>query len=134
MDTPKKYNIKGAIFDLDGTLLDSESIYDKSHQELIIKYGNGKKYEWDVKKNVTGATLYDACKALIEGYEMRLTIEELMKIKNEILETAFENIAFMPGARELTHKLKHEFNIKNAVATSSAKRSFEVKTKHFKDY
>ena len=45
MDSPKKYNIKGEIIDLDGTLLDTESIYDKSHQDLIIKYGNGNKYE-----------------------------------------------------------------------------------------
>ena len=86
------------------------------------------------KKNVTGASKSDACKALIDGYEMRLTAEELIKIKNEILETAFEIISFMPDAKELTHKLKYELNIKNALATSSAKHSFEVKTKHFKNW
>ena len=35
-----------------------------------------------------------------------------MKIKNEIWETEFENISFMPVAKELTHKLKYELKIK----------------------
>ena len=33
-------NIKGALFDLDGTLIDTEQIYNGAAQILIKEYGN----------------------------------------------------------------------------------------------
>ena len=36
--------IKGVIFDLDGTLIDTQGLYDEANQLLINKYGNGKIY------------------------------------------------------------------------------------------
>ena len=42
-------SLKGAIFDLDGTLIDSEPIYFDATEILIKKYGNGKKFDWDTK-------------------------------------------------------------------------------------
>ena len=134
MDTSKKTKIKGAVFDLDGTLLDTEIIYDKVHQELINKYGNGKKYGGEVRKNVAGVARLKACKALVEGYDIKLTPEECANKRDEILETAFLNCNFLPGAKELTHKLKYEYNLKTAIATSSSKPNFDTKTNHIKDW
>ena len=38
-------HIKGALFDLDGTLLDTEPLYDKIEQQMVNEYGNGKEVE-----------------------------------------------------------------------------------------
>ena len=134
IEAPTRNTIKGAVFDFDGTLIDTEPIYDKIHQDLVIKYGNGKKYGGEIRKYIAGATKLKACKALVEGYDIKLSPEEIASIRDEISKTAFANCSFMPGARELTHKLKHEFNIKTAVATSSSKNSVEIKTNHIKDW
>ena len=134
IETPPKNNIKGAIFDLDGTLLDTEIIYAKIDQELIIKYGNGKKYVENVRKKIMGVPRVESCKILAENYDIKIEAEELANIRDEMLETAFLNCNFLPGAREITHKLKYEFNLKNALATSSPKLLFDSKTNHIKDW
>ena len=131
-DLPKK--IKGVVCDLDGTLLDTEKIYDQIHQELINKYGNGKKYDWDVKKNVAGTAEYEGCKVLVAAYDMKITAEELGNKRDEMLDSAFANCSFMPGARELVHKLKHELNLKVALATSCETKAFKSKMNHLQDW
>ena len=42
-------HIKGALFDLDGTLLDTEPIYDEIEQKLINEFGNGKEISSEIK-------------------------------------------------------------------------------------
>ena len=41
-------HIKGVLFDLDGTLLDTEPIYNEAAQILINKYGNGQKITYGI--------------------------------------------------------------------------------------
>ena len=130
--SPKK--IKGVVCDLDGTLLDTEKIYDQIHQTIINKYGNGKKYDWDVKQHVAGTAEYEGAKVLVKAYEMSINADELGEKRDEMLEEAFANCTFMPGAREVVHKLKHELNLKIGLATSCNSRAFKSKVTHLQDW
>ena len=38
-------HIKGALFDLDGTLLNTEPLYDAIEQQMVNEYGNDKEVE-----------------------------------------------------------------------------------------
>ena len=127
-------DIKGAIFDMDGTLLDTEPIYDFAAQKVIDEYGNGKKISWEVKKHIVGTSSKVHCKVFVDSYNIRLTPEEFEKKRDENLIEPFKKCKFMKGAKEMTHKCKYDLNLKVGIATSSNKFNFDNKTSHLKKW
>ena len=127
-------HIKGAIFDCDGTLLDTEPIYDAAAQQLINEFGNGEKIEWNVKRHIIGTPPQVHCKIFVDAYKINLTPEEFQKRRDELLIEPFKSCKFTKGARETTHKCKYELGLKVGIATSSLKQDFENKTNHLKDW
>ena len=127
-------DIKGAIFDVDGTLLDTEPIYDLAAQKIIDEYGNGQKITWDVKQHIVGTSSKVHCKIFVDAYKIRLTPEEFEKKRDENLIEPFKTCKFMKGAKEMTHKFKHDLKLKVAIATSSSKFNLDNKTSHLKQW
>ena len=127
-------HIKGAIFDLDGTLLDTEPIYDAAAQQLINEFGNGEKIEWNIKRYIIGTPPKVHCKIFVDSYKIKLTPEEFQKRRDELLIEPFKSCKFKKGAREITHKCKYELGLKVGIATSSLKKDFENKTNYLKDW
>ena len=126
--------IKGAIFDMDGTLLDTEPIYDLAAQRVIDEFGNGEKITWDVKQHIVGTSAKVHCKIFVDAYKIKLTPEEFEKKRDEYLIEPFKSCKFMKGAKEMPHKCKYEYNLKVGIATSSSKFNFENKTSHIKEW
>ena len=124
----------GAIFDMDGTLLDTEPIYDEAAQKVINEFGNGKKIEWEVKKHIIGTSAKIHSKIFVDAYEIKLTPEEFKKRRDEYLIEPFKHCKFMKGAKEITHKFKHDLHLKVGIATSSSKFNFENKTYNLKNW
>ena len=127
-------NIKGAIFDLDGTLIDTEPIYYSAADQMIQKYGNGKKMDWNTKIKTLGSPELVTAKIIVDTYELKLTPEEFVTKRNAITSELFKKCPFIDGAKEITHKFKHEFNFKLALATSSTRVNFDFKTFNKKDW
>ena len=127
-------HIKGALFDLDGTLLDTEPIYDEAAQKLIDEFGNGEKIKWEIKQHIIGTPPKVHCKLFVDAYHIKLTPEEFQKRRDALLLEPFKKCKFKKGARETTHKFKYEIGIKVGIATSSSKYNFENKTNHLKDW
>lgn len=55
--------ITHVIFDMDGTLLDTEPVYTIATQEILAKYG--KKFEWSLKSKMMGQRAIDAARILV---------------------------------------------------------------------
>ena len=127
-------HIKGAIFDLDGTLLDTEPIYDEAAQQLINEFGNGKKIEWDIKRFIIGTPPKVHCKIFVDSYNINLTPDEFQKRRDALLVEPFKKCQFKKGARETTHKCKYDLGLQVSIATSSLKKEVENKTNHLKDW
>ena len=127
-------DIKGAIFDLDGTLIDTEPIYYEAADNMIKEYGNGKKMDWDTKIKTLGSPEMVTAKIIVDTYELNLTPEEFIKRRNAITSELFKKYPFIDGAKEITHKFKHELNYKTALATSSTKVNFDFKTFNKKEW
>ena len=127
-------SIKGAIFDMDGTLLDTEPIYDEAAQKVIDEFGNGKKIEWEVKQHIIGTPSKVHCKIFVDSYQIKLTPEEFEKKRDENLIEPFKKCKFMKGAKETTHKCKYDLGLKVGIATSSSKINFDNKTTNLKEW
>ena len=129
-----KKQIKAAIFDLDGTLLDSQKLYDEVNQIIINKYGNGKLYDIESKMVNHGAPPLIGNKYLIDTFNIKLTVEELIKKKDDFFKENVKLCLPMEGAKEITHILKHEYGFKMGLATSSVKSSVDIKLSNLKEW
>ena len=126
--------IKAVIFDLDGTLINTQHFYDEIHQILINKYGNGKVYTPEYKKFIHGTSSTFGNRFIIEQFKINITLEEFIKIKTNFLKEKLISNNATEGAKELTNNLKHKYNLKTAIATSSYKDSVEYKLSNHKEW
>ena len=135
-ETIQKSNIiiKAAIFDLDGTLIDTQGIYDETYQMLINKYGNGKPYTPEYKMFMHGASAKFGNRFIKEQFNLNITLEEFTEIKNNYLKERLNLSKPMEGAKELTNNLKHKYRLKTMIATSSFKDSVEYKLSFYKKW
>ena len=127
-------SLKGAIFDLDGTLIDTEPIYFDAAEIMINKYGNGKKFDWDTKIKTLGSPELVTAKIIVDTFEVKLTPEEFLEKRNAITPEYFKKCPFIEGAKEITDKFKKELKFKTALATSSSKINFDYKTFNKKEW
>lgn len=127
-------NIKAAIFDLDGTLIDTQNFYDEANQMIINKYGNGKPYDTDLKLKLHGTSPAFGNRFIIKHFEINLTFEKFMEMKDNYLKERLHYCKAMEGAKELTNNLKHKYGLKMAIATSSFKNAAESKLSIHKEW
>lgn len=109
--------IRGAIFDVDGTLLDSMNLWNSVGSEYLRSIG----YEPEENLDETFKTLslYQAAGYYQSHYGVTLSAEEIMEGVNRIVEHGyFHKVTLKPGVAELLRQLQ-EKNVKMCVATAT---------------
>ncbi|KAJ6629436.1 HAD-like domain-containing protein [Mycena sp. CBHHK59/15] len=121
-------NVEYVLFDMDGLLIDSEAIYTKVTDAILAKYG--KEMTWDIKAGCMGKPERDAAIHLLSFFpDISLTVSSYLEQRNALQDTLWPTVPLLPGVKKLVFHLKAH-NIPMAVATSSRRRNFKLKTSH----
>jgi HAD superfamily hydrolase (TIGR01509 family) len=112
------------IFDLDGTLLDTEPLYTQATQAVLDRFG--KVYDLSLKKQIMGGDSRVGAAFVLERLGVPLDVDEYLQERDVLLRELFARAPAMPGAVELVTAL-HSRGIGLAIGTSSTRDLAELK-------
>ncbi|MGF1589991.1 MAG: HAD-IA family hydrolase [Pleurocapsa sp.] len=118
-------SITHVIYDLDGLLLDTESLHERVNREIARRYG--KIFNQDVKMAIAGRPTLDSAKILVDLLQLPFTAAEYLVERNKLLYPLYGTAKTLPGTVELVQHLANH-HIPQAIASSSSRHHFEMKT------
>lgn len=104
------------IFDLDGTLLDTEPFYTVAAQAVVGRYG--KVFDWTLKRRIIGGQASVGARVVIDALGLPLTPEEYLQERGVVMRELCKSTPEKPGARALVEAL-HARGVPLAIGTSS---------------
>ncbi len=115
--------IKGALFDLDGTITDSNTYWDRAPEAFLMSLGI--KAEPDLGQMVFSMTVPEAVVYMINKYSLSLSPGEVMEGLHESAERFYSReVELKPGITEVLRMLKEE-GISLAVVTVTGRELAE---------
>lgn len=121
-------DIKAAIFDLDGTLIDSMGVWAKIDKEYLKSFGI--EVPNNIQQEITHLTLTETAQYFKDRFNIKDDIESIIdKWNNMALYYYSNNISLKEGALSYLKQLK-ENNIKIALATSNSVPLLEATLKN----
>lgn len=112
------------LFDLDGTLLDTEPLYTQAANAVVGRFGHV--YDWTLKRHTMGGGARSGAQFVIAQLGLPLSVDEYLGERDAILRRLFTDAPPMPGAVALVEAL-HARGVKLAIATSSERELCELK-------
>jgi len=124
--------VKGLIFDMDDTLVNSSPLAKKSFALALQKYGvDLYSIPAELEKRFFGKKNIEISKILIDFYKLPLSAKQLINEKDKFATDLLKQVKPMPGLAKLLRFLRKS-DFKVALATSSVKKYVEIILKKFK--
>ncbi|SPP79948.1 pseudouridine-5'-phosphatase [Drosophila guanche] len=113
------------IFDSDGTVMDTENIYTDAINEIVEPFG--KSYTYEMKLRYMGMPALQSAQKLVTELQLPLSPEKYLKIFDAVVLRRIQNVKLMPGVKDFILHM-HDHRIPMAIATSSVRAAFDVKS------
>lgn len=115
------------LFDMDGLLLNTEHLYTKIIQQTIEEFGSTARYTGDIKATMMGLQSQELARRNIELFQLNVTEEEYLQKHHQLAKDVMPTADLMPGVERLLRHL-HKHKVPMALATSSSKEFYDIKT------
>ena len=112
------------IFDLDGTLLDTEPVYTAATQAVVGQFG--KNFDLPLKKKVVGRDSRAAAKTVITELRLPISVDEFLDLRDPILQELLRAAPEIMGAGKFIANLKAK-KCTIGLATGSPKHLCDIK-------
>lgn len=114
-------NIKAVIFDAEGVVVDTESLWDKSQEVVLEKRGLSYDREY-LKPKMAGQTLQEGAKLIIEYYGLNESILDIADERRALINDLFETeIGYIEGFLPFVNRLKNADKFHISIATAMSK-------------
>ncbi|RWS24240.1 pseudouridine-5'-phosphatase-like isoform X2, partial [Leptotrombidium deliense] len=120
-----------AVFDLDGTLIDTESCYKDAANAVTSRYGM--EFTWENKSKLMGTNLRKNSDLIVNAFHLPMTGKEFYDEVMSEFSVLIKNVPFMPGAERIIQYF-HSNNIPIGLCTASRNDSYYIKVEHFGDF
>ena len=122
---------KAIIFDMDGTIINTEKIWEEATRQLIEKRGIA--YTGELKNELSsrlaGLATHKSCGIIKDLIKLSEPLEDLIHEKNSTANLLYEEgIEFIEGFIEFHGKLAH-IQIKSAIATNAGEKTIQLTDK-----
>lgn len=108
---------RGAIFDMDGTLFDTEKLYRKAWLDVAAEFGEEKNYE--LPTAISGSNLGEESFKVIRRFYPNIDAEAYLdRVLEEVRAAAERNLELMTGVEEILNFFQTA-GVKMAVASSA---------------
>jgi HAD superfamily hydrolase (TIGR01509 family) len=112
------FPFEAIIFDMDGLLVDSESVWHVAETELIESRGHV--YTPEARAQIVGMRMDEFLSRLHAIYNFKESVSELHELlTSDMLQRIPVDVKAQPGANKIVHWV-HEHNIPTAIASSSS--------------
>lgn len=126
--------ITAVIFDMDGVIVDSEPLWEKSESIMLKQkgFGGNENYRKEYRKKIMGLNQKDSVKLLKETFGLDESPEEILRTRLKILlELYEEELSLADGVPELLETLSREKHIRTALASGSPMKVIEFVLEKF---
>jgi len=121
-------NFKAIIFDMDGTIVDTEKLWRKASHVLLERKGVALTPELveTLSACTAGLSLYESCRVIKELTFIDEPLIDLMDEKSRIAFSLYnDGLTFIPGFVEF-HQTVADLNLKNGIATNATDKTIEL--------
>lgn len=119
---------KAIIFDMDGTIVNTEKIWEEATRRLLeskgIEYTGALKKELSVQ--LAGLATHKSCKLIKEKVQLPDDLDDLIREKSNLAHSLYlQGVEFIPGFEEF-HKKVAARSLKTAIATSACAKTLAL--------
>lgn len=118
--------LKAVLFDMDGVIVDTEPLHKKAYYKMFEEFGM--EVSDELYASFAGASTHKVCTTLIEEFHLKVSIEELFKVKRLYFKDYFCNDAefdLIPGVKNLIEHYYSE-GIQLVLASSASTPTIEM--------